>query len=93
MKAITFMIAFNQIFSEETFYTLKKLHKNSGVNPNIFLKFIEFTGGDIGITRKFINHQLSISGDYVKEKFNIKDGPELGAKIKELENIKFFNSL
>tara|TARA_R110000796_G_scaffold134681_1_gene250464 strand:- start:2483 stop:3625 length:1143 start_codon:yes stop_codon:yes gene_type:complete len=92
IKPIVFMVAYYQLFSEDTFYTLKKMHKNSGVSSNTFLAFVELMGGDIGIARKFINFQLSITGDVVKQKYGMTDGPELGVKIKELETQRFFSS-
>jgi len=90
-QKIVFMVAFHQTFSENTFYALKKMHKKSGISDNTFLGFVEETGGDVGLTRDFINHQLSISGDFVKEKYGMKDGPELGVKIKELETQLFLS--
>ena len=92
IKPIVFMVAYHQMFSEDTFYTLKKMHKNSGVSSNTFLAFVELTGGDIAIARKFINYELSITGDFIKQKYGMSDGPELGAKIKELETQRFFSS-
>ena len=90
IKEIVFLVAFNQVFSEDTFYVLKKMHGKSGVSSNTFLAFAEAMGIDIQRTRDFINFSLSITGDFVKEKYGLKDGPELGVKIKELETNKFF---
>ena len=91
IKKMVFLVAYYQKFSESTFYTLKKMHKNSGVGSNTFLGFVEETGGDVGLTRKFINHQLSITGEFVKQKYDMEDSPELGAKIKELETQLFLS--
>jgi tRNA nucleotidyltransferase/poly(A) polymerase len=90
IKEIVFLVAFNQVFSEDTFYVLKKMHGKSGVSSHTFLAFAEAMGIDIQRTRDFINFSLSITGDFVKEKYGLKDGPELGVKIKELETNKFF---
>lgn len=90
-QKIVFLVAYYQSFSENSFYALKKMHKKSGVSNNTFLGFVEEAGGDVGLARDFINHQLSITGEFVKEKYGMKDGPELGAKIKELETGLFFS--
>jgi len=90
IKPIVFMVAYYQYFSKDTFYTLKKMYNTFEANGNTFLSFIELMGGNTEIARKFINYQLSITGDMVKQKYGMKDGPELGAKIKELETQQFF---
>jgi tRNA nucleotidyltransferase/poly(A) polymerase len=91
IKQIVFLTAFNQVFSESAFYTLKKMHRKSGVDSHRFLEFAEEMNIDISLVRKFINFNFSITGDFVKEKFGMKDGPELGAKIKELETQLFLS--
>lgn len=90
IKPIVFMVAFGQMFSEETFYTLKKMSLNSGLETSVFKEFAKYVGIDVGLVDRFMNYQLSITGDVVKQKFGMKDGPELGAKIKELETQQFF---
>lgn len=92
IKPTAFLVAFYQMFNEENFYTLKKMHLNSRVEDSTFKEFGNFFGIDSNLIDKFINFQLSITGDYVKQQFNMKDGPELGKKIKELETQKFFNN-
>jgi len=92
IKPIVFMVAYYQLFSENTFYTLKKMHMNSGVSDDTFLAFIDLMGGNVELASKFIKYQLSITGDFVKQKYGMSDGPELGAKIKELETQRFFSS-
>jgi tRNA nucleotidyltransferase/poly(A) polymerase len=92
IRPIQFLLSFLQTFSPDNFYTLKKLHNKSNVNDDTFKKFGEALGVDSNIINKFINFRLSITGEYVRNEFGMKDGPELGAKIKELENQLFMNS-
>lgn len=91
IKPIVLMIAFYQMFSEDTFYTLKKMSLNVDIPTSTFKNFGRYVGISESLIDKFISFQLSITGDYVKEKFGLKDGPELGTKIKELESQKFFS--
>ena len=92
IKPVVFMIAFSQKFSEDTFYTLKKMSLNSGVKLSTFEEFGEYIGIDVSLIDKFMTYELSITGDFVKQKYQINDGPELGAKIKELETYNFFSN-
>ena len=92
IRPIQFLLAFLQTFSPDNFYTLKKLHNKSNVNDDTFKNFGQELGIDPNIINRFINFRLSMTGDYVKSKFGMKDGPELGDKIKELENQLFANN-
>ena len=87
-----FLITFFQLFSKETFYTIKKLQKVSGISDDTFRAFANEVGVDTSLVNKFINFKLSVTGDDTKREFGIKDGPELGSKIKELEYELFINS-
>ena len=91
IKPTAFLIAFYQMFNKENFYTLKKMHLNSRVEDSTFREFGQYFGIDNSLIDKFINFHLSITGDYVKQKFNMKDSPELGQKIKDLETQRFFS--
>ena len=89
-KKIAFLIAFNKTFSKETFYTLKKMHKVSGLEDETFKEFAKISNIDLDLVDKFINHKFTIKGNYVMSKYNIKN-KEVGDKIEELETQLFFN--
>lgn len=92
VKQIVFLVTFFQLFSKETFYSLKKLEDISRVSNDTFRAFANEVGIDINLVNRFINFKLSITGDDVKNKFGIGDGPEMGVKIKEMEYELFMNS-
>lgn len=92
VKQIVFLVTFFQLFSKETFYSLKKLEDVSRVSNDTFRAFANEVGIDINLVNRFINFKLSITGDDVKNKFGIGDGPEMGVKIKEMEYELFMNS-
>jgi hypothetical protein len=92
VKQVTFLLSFYQIFEESTFYPLKKLHLNSKVPDDTFRAFANEVDIDINLVNRFINFNLSVTGDDIKQRFGIEAGPEMGKKIKELETEMFFSS-
>jgi len=84
-KQVTFLLSFYQIFAEETFYPLKKLQLNSIIADDTFRGFANEVDMDITLVNKFINFNLSVTGQQVQQEFGIEAGPEMGKKIKELE--------
>lgn len=92
VNQIVFLIQFVQTFDVDEIFKLKKLHINSKVSEETFKQFIKFLNIEGSVVEKFIKFQLTITGQYVKDKFNMKDGPELGQKIKELETQKFLST-
>lgn len=91
IKQIFFLVSFYQLFSKETFYNLKKLHAGSNVDDETFLEFGKEMGISLELINEFIDFELTIKGDYIMNKFNVK-GPEVGEKIKELETKLFFSA-
>ena len=89
VNPIVFLVTFYDMFSADNFYDLKKLHMKSKVSDDTFKSFANALGLDSKLVDKFINFELSITGNYVKDRFNMKDGPELGEKIKKLETQLF----
>lgn len=91
IKEIVFLVSFYQTFNEDNFYTLKKLHSVANVNDDTFKDFGLEVGIDINLITRFIQFNLSITGEYITKKFGIGPSKEMGDKIKELETRLFMN--
>jgi len=93
IRKITFLIAFYKTMGDENFYTLKKLHRISKVDDETFKDFAVLTKMDMNMVSKFSQYLLgTFRGNEVAKEFGVK-GPELGAKIKELETQAFLKTL
>jgi len=92
IRKVTFLIAYYKTMGDNNFYTLKKLYKISRVNDETFKDFVDLNNLDMNLASKFAQYQLgSFKGADVAREFGLENGPELGAKIKELETKAFYN--
>lgn len=93
VKAITFLVAFQQFDNPDDVYIFKKQHTNSGVGEQQLNKF----GGLINFNKKvlnaFVNFKLSVSGDDAQREMGVKAGPEMGNAIKKMEVNNFKSML
>ena len=79
---------------EYNFYTLKKMHNIAKIDDNAFKDFAELTDLDMNLVSNFVEYQTgSFKGDEIAREYGLEKGPELGAKIKELETQAFLNKL
>lgn len=88
VKAITFLVALLKP-SVDTAVLLKRAQKNAGVTPEQMKDFGKREGIDMKLLDAFIKYELSVNGEEVKERFNLKQGKELGAMIHKLETDEF----
>jgi tRNA nucleotidyltransferase/poly(A) polymerase len=90
VKAVKFLVGLKGL-NVQTAYVLKKAEANSGVSAEQMLKF----GGYIGMHKRllaaFVDFRLSITGADLKDK--VKQGPEMGAAIRDMETKKFEDML
>ena len=87
-RAITFLISLLRL-SPETAVALKRMQKNSGVTD----AQIQWFGGKMNLDQKllkaFIQFKLSVSGEDLMQRLNLKPGKELGDAIAKAEYDNF----
>jgi tRNA nucleotidyltransferase/poly(A) polymerase len=89
IKAIEFLLNFKN-FDLELVSEFKKQQKRSKLTDQQILWFTTLLGNfEFEFMTKFLEFELSITGDFVMKKFGIEAGPELGIKIAELEKENF----
>ncbi len=89
IKDITFLINLKNI-SLDNVVQLKRIQKNTKLSDNQIGDFGKIVGVDPKFLNAFINFNLTVSGDDVMKKINLKPGKELGQTINnmELDNFK-----
>jgi len=81
---IMFLIKFSKIELEDV-VDLKREQMKCGVSKEQIIKITVNSWVGMHFTIRFLEFQLSITGDFVMQEFGLKPGPELGKKIKTLE--------
>lgn len=89
VKAITFLVAFQQFDNLNDVYIFKKQHMNSGVGEQQLKKFGGFINFNQKILNTFADFKLSVSGDDAERVMGVKAGPEMGNAIKKMEGDNF----
>lgn len=85
VKSIEFLINFRN-FDSQLVSEFKKQQKRTKLSDGQIMEFANILGFfEVELIMNFLKFELTITGDEVMEKFNIKAGPELGKKINELE--------
>ncbi len=85
-------------FSEKNLWKILYFHGNQHLNDLINFKIVKNKKVDNKIIKikKFFNnqsaHKFNIKAKYLMEKFNMKEGKELGQKLKEIETFWIDNS-
>jgi len=88
---IEFLLSLLNFNVEGIIGTVKK-RQNIGISDEQVLEFAKFQGLDEKLVRNILNFRLSVNGNEVMDKYNLKGG-DLGNKIKELEINNFRASL
>jgi tRNA nucleotidyltransferase/poly(A) polymerase len=88
VKAITFLVAFQQFSNLDDVYLFKKQHMGSGVSGEQLRNFGRIINFDSKILDAFVDFKLSVTGADV-QKMGIKPGPEMGSAIRKMEADKF----
>jgi len=85
IKIIRILTIKNGFIDFNVIFNIVKYFKKA--NPNI--EIMESVFNNLGYNKEILKHiiefEFSVTGENVMEKFNIKPGPKLGNKIKELE--------
>jgi tRNA nucleotidyltransferase (CCA-adding enzyme) len=92
IKDITFLINLKNI-SLDNVIQLKRSQKNTKLSNDQIMTFGKLEGIDKKIIEAFVNFNLTVSGDEIMKRMNLKPGKELGDKINKLELEKFKNSI
>ena len=89
IKGITFLINLLKL-SLDTAIPLKKLQKNAGVSEEQMKNFGKREGIDNKLLDTFIRFRLTVSGEDLMQKLNLKPGKQLGDAIykAEFDNFK-----
>jgi tRNA nucleotidyltransferase/poly(A) polymerase len=93
VKAITFLVAFQQFDNPDDVYIFKKQHMNSGVGEQQFKKFGDLINLNKKLLNTFVDFKLSVSGDDAQREMGVKAGPEMGNAIKKMEADNFKSML
>ena len=88
VKAITFLVGFQQFMDPNDVQIFKKQHMNSGVGEQQLKKFASMIGFDQKIVDAFADFRLTVTGADV-EAMGISKGPEMGVAIKKMEADNF----
>jgi hypothetical protein len=84
IKAIVFLITLLKL-DVNTAYLLKKSQETSGVTEDQIRNFGANEGISSQLLDAFEEFRLSVTGQEVMDKFNIRTGPEVGETKKRLE--------
>jgi len=90
IKKISFLIEFLNFNPEKVFY-FKVKENVSKISPDELLEFAKFNSMNMNLVNKFIEFELSVSGDDLLSK-GFK-GAALGQEKERLETIKFLDTL
>lgn len=89
VKAITFLVAFQQFDNPDDVYIFKKQHVNSGVGEQQLKKFGTLINFNQRVLTAFAEFKLSVSGDDAQRVMGVKAGPEMGNAIRKMEADNF----
>jgi tRNA nucleotidyltransferase/poly(A) polymerase len=92
IKNIKFLINTLQL-SPKTAVLLKRMQKNTSLNDEQIIKFAQINGLDKKLVDAFINFELTVSGDELMKKLNLKPSKELGDAINKAEYENFLKFL
>jgi tRNA nucleotidyltransferase (CCA-adding enzyme) len=89
IKDITFLINLKNM-SLDNVIQLKRIQKNTNLSDDQIMTFGNLEGIDKKLLNAFVNFNLTVSGDDVMKKMNLKPGKEVGDMINkiELDNFK-----
>lgn len=89
IKDITFLINLRNM-SLDNVIQLKRIQKNTNLSDDQIMTFGNLEGIDKKLLKAFVNFNLTVSGDDVMKKMNLKPGKEVGDMINkiELDNFK-----
>lgn len=90
LRKIVFLILFLN-FNPESVYNFKIKENVSKISPEEILEFAKFNSMNMNMVNKFIDFELSVSGDDLLQK-GFK-GAALGQEKERLETINFLNTL
>lgn len=93
VKAITFLVAFQQFDNPDDVYIFKKQHMNSGIGEQQLKKFGELINFNKRVLNAFVDFKLSVTGDDAQREMGVKAGPEMGNAIKKMEADNFKSML
>ena len=93
VKAITFLVAFQQFDNPDDVYIFKKQHMNSGVGEQQLKKFGDLINFNKRVLNAFVDFKLSVTGDDAQREMGVKAGPEMGNAIKKMEADNFKSML
>ena len=88
IKGISFLLNLLQL-RPETAVQLKRMQKNSGVDNSQIVKFGSHQNIDAKLLKAFTEFNLSVSGEELMQKLNLKPGKELGDAINKAEYDNF----
>ena len=88
IKGITFLVGFTRL-SLETAVALKRAEQNAGVSVEQIKQFAKEEGLDTKLVEAFMRFRLSVSGQEVMDKFNLKPSKEVGDKVQQIETDNF----
>jgi tRNA nucleotidyltransferase/poly(A) polymerase len=88
VKAITFLIAMLKL-SVDTAVTLKKAEKHAGITPEQLNEFAKAENINTKLIEAFTKFNLTVSGQEVMDNTGLKQGPELGKAIQQIETDNF----
>jgi tRNA nucleotidyltransferase/poly(A) polymerase len=88
VKAITFLVGLTKL-SVDTAVTLKRAEQHSGVTPDQIKAFAKEEGLDTKLIEAFLKFRLTVSGQEVMDKFNLKPSKEVGDKVHQIETDNF----
>lgn len=88
VRAITFLVAMLQL-DVDTAVILKRAQEHSKTTPEQVKLFSKDEGIDSRLLNAFEKFRLTISGQEVMDKMNIKAGPEVGKEVQRLETDNF----
>lgn len=92
INKIKFLIFLNKLNIDNVF-TLKKTQKNTLLTNEQIYKFGKLIKLDEKLLNAFISYELSITGQYIMETYNISQGKEVGYLIYEFETQAFMKLL
>jgi tRNA nucleotidyltransferase/poly(A) polymerase len=92
VRAIVFLVNLLSI-SEDNAVALKRAQKNSGVSNEQIKQFAKMNGLNTRLIDAFLKFELSVSGDEIMKKYNLKQSKELGDRINQAETENFLKLL
>lgn len=90
IRKIVFLILFLK-FNPESVYNFKVKEKVSKISPEEILEFAKFNSMNMNMVNRFIDFELSVSGDDLLQKGF--EGAALGQEKERLETINFLDTL